>query len=170
MIIFSSPQNLKHFSLTNDPLKEISPILWEISDEFCPRMIVVDGMIMWVSAVGNPHFSATRLWIPSPIKFIASESFSDNEEFGFLVFEKVSMLERIEAKAFSKTTLKSIVISEFVEVLSERCFFKCKLLSSVRIESRSKLSRIEKQTFSGTGLIEIVIPSSVEMLCESCFL
>jgi hypothetical protein len=50
---------------------------------------------------------------PSPIKFIASECFYDNQEF---VFEKVSMLERIEARTFSNTALKSIVISEFVEI------------------------------------------------------
>jgi hypothetical protein len=51
---------------------QISLILWEISGEFCPRMIVVDGLILCVSAVGNPHCSGTRLWIPSPISFIDS--------------------------------------------------------------------------------------------------
>jgi hypothetical protein len=93
---------------------QISPILWEISDEFCPRIIVVDGMIMSVSAVANPHFSAIRLWIPSPIFFIASECFYDSKQFQFLVFENVSMLRRIESKAFSKTTLKSVVILKSV--------------------------------------------------------
>jgi hypothetical protein len=69
-------------------------------------MIVVDGLIVDVSAVGNPHFSATRLWIPSPIGLIASECFYGSKEFEFLVFENVSKLKGIEAKAFSKTSLK----------------------------------------------------------------
>jgi hypothetical protein len=121
-------------------------------------MIVIEGMIMCVSAVGNPHFSATRLWIPSPIDFITSECFSGSQEFKSLVFENVSMLERIKARAVSKTILRSVAISGSVEVLGESCFLECELLSSVTIESGSKLSRIENQTFSRTGLFEIVIP------------
>jgi hypothetical protein len=151
----------------NEP--QISPILWEISDEFCPRMIVVDGMILYVSAVGNPHFCATRLWIPSPIRSISSECFYDSKQFKFLVFENLSMLERIETKAFSKTSLISVVILRSVEVLGESCFLECGLLSSVTIESGSKLSRIEKQSFSGTELFEIVIPASGEILSAKCF-
>jgi hypothetical protein len=107
-------------------------------------MIVVNGMIMCISAVGNPHFSATRLWIPFPIDFITSRSIYGNKQFEFLVFENVLMLKGIEGKAFSKTSLRSVVISEFVEVLGESCFLECGLLSSVIIELRSKLSRIEK--------------------------
>jgi hypothetical protein len=148
---------------------QISPIIWKISDEFCPRMIVVDGIIVWVSAVSNPHLALTRLWIPSPIGFIISEYFFQSKQFQFVVFENVSMLKRIEAKAFSKTNLKSIVIPKSVEVLGESCFLECRLLSSVRIESESKLTRIEKQTFARTGLIEIVIPASIEVINEDCF-
>jgi hypothetical protein len=74
---------------------QISLIVWEISDEFCPRMIVIDGIIICVSAVGNPHFSTTRVWIPSSIVFITSECFCGNKQFKLLVFENVPMLERI---------------------------------------------------------------------------
>jgi hypothetical protein len=37
---------------------QISLIRWEVSDEFCPRMIVIDGLIMCVSTIANSHFSA----------------------------------------------------------------------------------------------------------------
>jgi hypothetical protein len=126
--------------------------------------------IIWVSAVGNSLLSsAIRLWIPSPIGFIASECFYDNLQLKFVVFENVSMLKRIEARAFSKTTLRSVDIPGSVEVLGESCILECGLLSSVMIESDSKLSRIAKQTFSGTGLVEIEIPASIEILSEDCF-
>jgi hypothetical protein len=148
---------------------QISPILWKISDEFCPRIIVTDGIIQCVSAVVNPPFSVTRLWIHFRIDFIASACISESQKFKFLVFENVSMLERIESGLFSETSLKSVVISRSVEVLCENCFLKCKLLSSVTIESESKLSRSEKYAFSRTGLLKIVIPSSVEVLGENCF-
>jgi hypothetical protein len=116
-------------------------------------MIVVDGMIMYISVVGNPHCSTGRLWIPSPIGFIASECFYRIQQFQFLVFENVSMLERIEARPFSKTILRSVAISESVEVLSESCFLECELFSLLTIESGSKLS-LSSITF---GMMEPLI-------------
>jgi hypothetical protein len=90
---------------------------------------VVDGMKMCVSAVGNPHFPATRLWIPSPIGFIALKCFYGSEELTFLAFENVPMLERIETRPFSKMTPRSVAMSRSVEVLAESYFLGCELLS-----------------------------------------
>jgi hypothetical protein len=43
-------------------------------------MIVVDGLIMFASVVGNPDVSISRIWIPSPIDLIASGGFYGNKQ------------------------------------------------------------------------------------------
>jgi hypothetical protein len=61
------------------------------------------------------------------------------------------------------------VIPSSVEMLGEKCFLQCRLLTSVTFESGSRLSRLAKGVFSETGLIEIVIPASVEVIGAKCF-
>jgi hypothetical protein len=78
-------------------------------------------------------------------------------------------LSQIEKEAFYGTGLIEIIIPASIEFLGERCFAKCKSLSSITFESGSRLSRIEAGAFYRTGLIEIIIPASVEFLGERCF-
>jgi hypothetical protein len=52
-------------------------------------------------------------------------------------------------------------------MLGERCFLRCKALSSVTLETGSKLSRIEASAFSGcSSLSSNCIPASIEIICE----
>jgi hypothetical protein len=69
-----------------------------MTGEFCPRLIVTDGIILWVSAIGGAPFSGSTLWIPSPTEFIASECISQSEGFKTIVFENGSRLEQIETE------------------------------------------------------------------------
>jgi hypothetical protein len=59
-------------------------------------MIVVAGLIMFVSAIGNSHISATRL----SNSFIASHCFYGNMHLKSFVFDNISILERIETRVF----------------------------------------------------------------------
>jgi hypothetical protein len=170
LITFQSLVTVNGSISTQMERSQITQTLWEISGECCPRIMVVDGPIRCVSIVDNPRFPATKLWIPSPIGFIASLCFSSYRQFKSLVFEDVPILERIETRIFSKTSLRSVALPRSVEILGEECFLECGLLSSVTIESESKLSRIENWAFAGSRLLEIVILASVEVLSEKCFL
>jgi hypothetical protein len=154
--------------MTN-PEPQISQILWEIVDEFCPRTIVIGGLILLVSTIADFDFSGRKLWLPSSIKFISSECLGQNKSIKSIVIENMSKLERIESEAFKRTSLNFFSIPNSVAFLGANCFSECGSLSSVTFESGSKLSRVGKQAFCLTGLIEIILPSSVEGLDEGCF-
>jgi hypothetical protein len=155
-------------SMTKSQL-QISQFLWGISDNFCPRIIVIEGRIQWVSTIGRSPFIVNILWLPSSIKLISSQSVSEKKSIRSVVIENQSNLEGIESKSFEKSGLTFITIPDSVLVLGEQCFSECKSLSSVTFESGSRLSRIEKWAFRETRLVDIVIPSSVEFLGDSCF-
>jgi uncharacterized protein YuzB (UPF0349 family) len=154
--------------MTN-PQSQLSEVLWEITHEFCHRIIVIDGEIKWVSAIRRSHLFVKRLWLPSPIKVICSESVSDNQLIKSVVIENMSQLKIIESNAFIKTSLQFLRIPDSVEVLGEECFAQCGSLSSVTFESGSRLKRIEKRTFTESRLVDIIIPASVEVLDYQCF-
>jgi hypothetical protein len=111
---------------------QISQFLWEISADFCPRIIVIDGLILSVSSIGSSHFIVDRLWLPSGIKLICSRNVYKNESIKSIVIENVSKLEKINSEAFQKTALNFFTIPSSVEVLGEKCFSHCGSLSSVR--------------------------------------
>jgi predicted transcriptional regulator len=75
----------------------------------------------------------------------------------------------IRSKAFSNSSLPSIVIPQTVEIIGSVCFSDCKSLSSVSIESGSLLRRIESSAFSFSSLSSITIPRTVEILGSVCF-
>jgi predicted transcriptional regulator len=75
----------------------------------------------------------------------------------------------IRSKAFSGSSLLSIVIPRTVEIIGSFCFSACKSLSSVLIESGSLLRRIEPSAFSNSSLPSIVIPRTVEIIDGSAF-
>jgi hypothetical protein len=155
-------------SMTNRQL-QLSQVSWKLADDFCRRIIVIDGLIVCVSTTGHSHSIGTRLWLPSLITFIASESVSENESIPLVVIEHKSKLERIEWKVFQKTGLKFVTVPASVEVLGENCFSSCRSLSSVTFALGSRLSRIEWWAFRETGLVETIVPASVEVLGELCF-
>jgi hypothetical protein len=135
-----------------------------------PRINVIDGAIVWISAIVPSQSFVGRVWLPSPIKIISSKGCSENKYIKSIVVENKSKLERIESEAFQRADLKFLAIPDSVTFLGERCFWECTSLSSVRFESESRLSRIEKWAFMETGLIEIILPSSVEFLGENAFI
>jgi hypothetical protein len=131
---------------------QISQVIWKIAEEFCPRIILIDGRIQWVSMIGPTRFIANKLWLPSRIKMISSKSFYENDFIRFVVIENQSKLEGVESEAFKKTDILYLTIPSSVVFLGEKCFSECRSLSSVTFESRSRLSRIEKEAFRNNWL------------------
>jgi hypothetical protein len=65
-----TPTSSDHIILMFDP---ISQILLEIADLFCPKLIVVDDLVLPVSTAAHFPFSVIRFWIPSTIEMIPSK-------------------------------------------------------------------------------------------------
>jgi hypothetical protein len=96
---------------------QISQVLWEITEDFCPRIIGTDGRILCVSTIGHSHFIVNKLWLPSGTKLVSSKSIDGNNSVKSVVIENLSKLERIESKAFKKTRVRLITIPDSVESL-----------------------------------------------------
>jgi hypothetical protein len=126
-----------------EPQSQISQFLWKITDEFSPRIIVAESLILRVSMIGHSLFFINRLWLLSPIKFISSQILSERESIQSVVIEDVSKLQRIEAKAFQTTNLEFVKIPVSVAFLGEKCFSHWSSLSSITFKSESMSSRIE---------------------------
>jgi hypothetical protein len=144
-------------------------ILPKITGFFCPRLIVVDGLVLSVSTAAPFRSSGNRVWIPSTTEIIPFDWISHQTHIKSIAFEIGSKLKKIQEKAFCGTDLTFFTFSRSITFLDSKCFRECKSLSSVRFESESRLSRIHDKAFSQTSLVEIIIPSSVEVLGEECF-
>jgi hypothetical protein len=75
-------------------------VQWEITDNFCPRIIVIDGLLLCGSRIGHSHLFVNKLWLPSSSQLISSKSNSENELIESVVIENRSKLGGVEPKAF----------------------------------------------------------------------
>jgi hypothetical protein len=69
------------------------------------------------------------------IEIVDSSCFSDSKSLSSITFESNSRLTQIESKAFSNSSLQSILIPRNGEILGSNCFSSCKSLSSITFES-----------------------------------
>jgi hypothetical protein len=81
-----------------------------------------------------------------------------------VTFDSSSTLQQIHGHSFFQTAIRSIQIPASVEVISERCFASCNLLTTVKFEPNSNLACAGPWAFSGSGLTHFHIPASVESL------
>jgi hypothetical protein len=75
----------------------------------------------------------------------------------------------IRSRAFSSSSLTSIVIPRTVEVIGPECFRSCESLSSVSSESDSLLRRIESKEFSSTQLMSVSLPGDIPYIAANAF-
>jgi hypothetical protein len=107
--------------------------------------------------------------VSGSIEVFGSSCFAGCRSIALISFESESRLTRIEFRAFSQSSLQSILIPCSVEILCSFCFSSCESLSSVCFESNSRLKCIEQGAFSRSSLQSIVIPRNVESLPPFCF-
>jgi hypothetical protein len=96
------------------PQSQISQVLWKIAEEFCPRIIIIDGQTQWISTIDNSDFIINRLWLPSSIKILSSKSISQNEFIELIVIENISKLSRIESEAFKHVNVRFVRVPSSV--------------------------------------------------------
>jgi hypothetical protein len=132
-------------------------VVWKITSEFCPRLIVADGLILRVSTADRHPFSGSKFWLPSSTEFITSECFYRCQQFKSVVVEHEAKLERIGPMGFSETAIQFVRIPASVTLLGAKCFNLCESLLGAKcfnlcdsIESGSRLSRIEESAFGDT--------------------
>jgi hypothetical protein len=77
------------------------------------------------------------------------------------------MLDTIESKAFSESSLQSILILSNGEILCSNRSSLCTSLSFITFGSNSYLTRIESKAFYRSSLELILIPSNVEIRCSN---
>ena len=75
----------------------------------------------------------------------------------------------IRAGAFSESDIKSVLIPKTVKFLPERCFERCRRLSSVSFEEESLVSAFGDMCFKGCAMCEFCVPDSVHLIGSKCF-
>jgi hypothetical protein len=89
----------------NSSISRISQLLLEITDQFCPKLIVLDGLILSVSMAVPFLSSGNRHWIPSTIEIIPFEWISHQTHLRSISSKIGSKLREIQTQAFSGTDL-----------------------------------------------------------------
>jgi hypothetical protein len=139
-------------------------------DLFCARFLIVrQGIVSMLRAWDSAGGSAPRVWISEATGILGKIKHTMVSPVFTMAFERDSRLTRIESKAFSESSLQSIIIPRTVEILCSGCFLSCESLSSISFESESRLTRIESGAFLFSSLQSIIIPRTVEILCSKCF-
>jgi hypothetical protein len=134
------------------------------------RKIIVREEVIG-SYTGDCHFPTLSLQArtSSLIVRLTKASLTNAKSFTYVTLKPNSKLHRIDDSACAKSSLTSVHIPSFLEVLCKFCFSPCNSLTSVTFEPNSKLQRIDESAFAERVLSSIQILLFVEVLCKSCF-
>jgi len=117
-----------------------------------PYEVVFPEGVIEISDLNQPQYeefgNLVTVDIPKTVKIIRSFAFLGNKTIENIIFEKDSLLEKID----------------------EQAFYNCKKLSKINIEDLPVLKSIKHNAFDGCyGLINIKLPDSLEELSYSVF-
>jgi hypothetical protein len=104
------------------------------------------------------------LVIPSSVRYLGAECFSDCKLIESLTFEANSHLEEIGASAFKSIRISSLSIPASVRVLGACCFLDTGQLQSVKFDPRCRLEQLGDGAFSLCGLRLLILPSALPSL------
>ena len=126
-----------------------------------------------LETIGNDAFgnaSLTSISIPSSVKTIGRDAFSNCTNLENLTFDENSQLESIGQNAFWRnTSLTSISLPSSLQTIGEGAFLNS-ALESISFGTDSELKSIGKSAFAGArNLKNIVIPASVETIGDLAF-
>jgi hypothetical protein len=115
-------------------------------------------------------FSREREIVIAPHVEVTGHGAFDHSYVQKISFEKGSRLRELGEGAFSHSTqLAAFVVPSSVEIIGDRCFENCSVMSSITFEEMAKLKRIGVRAFSGCQLNSITIPASTEEVDGSAF-
>lgn len=196
-IIFSSDSNIEciesfafHYCYVEKislPSKKI-----ELKNEWCSQMSKLNQIVLlnnnnseeFIKCINNEIFigkneifdrliisyrNIKEIHIPSYIKIICSDAFSNCNFLTKVTFSDDSQLQIIDDGAFSESSIESISIPSNVTHINDKVFYECKKLKNIEFSNDSKLQFIGKYSFSKTSIEVISIPSSVIEIGEYAF-
>ena len=111
----------------------------------------------------DPEGLVDVLWISIGrcVREVRARLFFERECLVGVTLGASSMVERICAGAFCRTSIESLYIPDSVVELGETCFHGCESLGSVLFGASSKLERICAGAFSETSIESLSIPDGV---------
>jgi hypothetical protein len=134
-----------------------------------------DGVIVTVNQIGRRALDAAlwvpRIFVPSSVERLSSNSFDDCQPIQFVSFEYSSRLRQIDKSSFRHcSSLVSICLPSSVGTIGCDCFASCARLQLISFEFGFRGSLLERGLFSGcSSLSTICIPDSVEELRAKTF-
>jgi hypothetical protein len=99
----------------------------------------------------------------SSIRFLGREAFARTPLADLMAFGCLS------ESAFAETSLHSVRLLDFVEVIPSSCFSCCAALTTFTFSSDSRLQVIEAHAFHGSHLTQTNFPTSLREIHESAF-
>jgi hypothetical protein len=142
------------------------------------RIFVRNRSIDVVALLQQRSASTPRVWVSESILPVCADSFKGSKKFRSISFGSNSRFTRIESKAFSQSSLQSIMIPSQVQSINGSAFLRVNLLSCL-IESDNRRFVFEnaflrdaldhKLTRNSSGSSHITNPHDIEMLGSSCF-
>ena len=110
-----------------------------------------------------------KVVIPSFIKRIDSNSFSNCVKIKSFEFSPNSQLSSIGSFAFSNSSISSFSIPISCSSIENHAFLFCKSLKKVEFKEGSKINVINESVFSSSALESISLPSNIVEFKERCF-
>lgn len=107
------------------------------------------------------------LVVPSSTRVIGRNAFFRWNTLKKVLFAKDSVLEKIEAKAFSKTCLRVFYAPSSLREIGQAAFHECSQLTSVNLNNG--LETIGADAFGKTRIKNVVIPASVQNIRQGAF-
>jgi hypothetical protein len=133
------------------------------------RIVVRDGIIKRNFPDSECSSTGSHIWIPRDFQAFKHHFLSKLKLISSIFFASDSHLTRIDSKAFSFSSLESILISRNVEILGWKCFLSCESLSFILFESNSHLTRIAFEALSYSSLQSILIQGMLKLWDQNVF-
>lgn len=110
-----------------------------------------------------------KVFIPSSIKHINYNAFSNCNQLQEITFDENSKLLSIDKQAFASTDIRQIKIPSHVKFIGESCFSSCMHLKKIDFENNSELKVFNNYLFDSSNIESISFPSSLrELKVEWC--
>lgn len=108
--------------------------------------------------------------VPSFIKRIAANSFSNCSRLKKVSFSDDSHLDSIGKESFFSSSIEKISIPSNVTRIEKASFSSCRQLKSVEFPINSQINSIEAHLFENTKIQCITIPPKVTKICQGAFM
>jgi hypothetical protein len=142
------------------------------------RIVVENGSIKSPYLCAKIYSDPVQVWFDASILILQFRLFRQTRRLHSVTFESNSRLTRIESRAFSLSSLQSIVILRGVRFLDGSAFRNVKL-SSISIENENErfviqndclIDIVDHKLIRNLSIsLSVTIPCNIDLFCSSCF-